>query len=166
MGYSVRQYANAMHALLPQGLAWQWPVGGFGDGLVLATARELARIGADAELVLLDAINLHRPGRIGFLLSDYQAVADAATRHIQRQPLAAGFGAGDNAWSSAPIFPLLAQVVVEPSPSPLAAGFGAGALAWSPASRYYLRVSFDRSLSDFKQAHVYLFVIDTPILEI
>ena len=33
--YSTREYADAMHSLLPPGQAWNWEEGGFGDTLML-----------------------------------------------------------------------------------------------------------------------------------
>ena len=174
MIHSARQYADALKALLPPGAAWNWPVGGAGDALVLATAQELARVDVGAQAVMDQAILLHVPGRQDYTLSGYQAVADAATHIIPRKPAAVGCTVGYRCWSNA------APVSVSPAPvvslsdqvKPLAIGGAVGDLAWSSVSPYYLIVSFDYSVINeatvvtallaFKQAHVFLYVVDTP----
>lgn len=176
MGHLARDYADVLKALLPVGLAWDWQRDGLGDSLVLATAQELARLDASTQVVLDAAIALHRPGHLRYLLSDYQGVADAATHIIPRKPATIGRSIGYRLWSHD------APVSVSPPPSvivddflqPTAIGGHIGDAVWSGRSRFYLRVKFDKSLidsvtllaalRDFKQAHVFLLVVDTPVL--
>jgi hypothetical protein len=176
MTYSAVNYAGALAALLPTGKAWEWGSGGFGDSLLLATAQELARVGASAADVLDDAIALHRPSLSGHTLVDYQAVAYAATYAKDRKPLAAGFRVGDRAWSSiCGAGASLPHVAVVGVVCPMVVGFAVGSSSWSMAARYYLTVYFDHSiidsarllaaLRDYKQAHVYLFVQDVPAMD-
>jgi hypothetical protein len=173
-GHDDRQYADGLKALLPTGAAWDWTVGGFGDGLILATAQELARVEVATQLVLDAATALHKPAKGVVTLADYQRVADAATVIIPRKPAAIGHTIGYRLWSNN------APVSGSPDPSPkvicshllqpLAIGRSIGDVLWSGDSRYYLRVQFDHSVIDsaivlsalmtFKQAHVYLYVED------
>jgi len=177
MLHSARDYADALQALLPTGTAWEWEPDSFGDTLVLVTAQELARVDAAAADVLAMGIALHRPGRLSYLLADYQLVADAATQIIPRKPAAIGCAVGYRLWSQDTPVSVSPNpvVVVDDYQRPTSIGGHVGDSVWSSRCRYYLRVRFDRSLidsavllaalRDFKQAHVFLFVVDTPILE-
>lgn len=103
--YDAREYADAMHSLLPPGQAWSWEKGGFGDTLMRGVAQELARIDAAKNDILNAAIKLHQPHYTSWRLSDYQAVADSVVANIQetlpRQPFVAGSVAGDRLWELA-----------------------------------------------------------------
>lgn len=174
LAHDARQYADALKALLPMGAAWDWAVDSFGDGLVFATAQELARIDAATQLVLDEAIVLHQPAQGVVTLADYQRVADAATVIIPRKPAAIGHAIGYRLWSqNAPV-----SGSPDPNPKvvcshllqPAAIGRHIGDALWSLDCRYYLRVQFDHSVIDsavvlgalmaFKQAHVFLYVED------
>jgi hypothetical protein len=174
--HDARQYSESLKSLLPLGAVWEWSEGSFGDALVLATAQELARVDAVTQVVLDDAIELHRPGQSRFTLADYQAVADAATQIIPRKPATIGSTVGYRLWSDN------APVSVSPVPHvtlnhlihPAAIGSRIGDKLWSASARYYLQVSFDNSLvfkeslyaalMAFKQAHVYLYINDVADL--
>jgi hypothetical protein len=174
--HTTRQYTDALHALLPLGAAWEWQPGGFGDGVLTATALELTRLEPGIQSVIDEALELHRPSSISYTLPHYQQVADANTRIIPRKYLSPGCRVGYRCWSSnAPSFirwSLLSRLshLIQP----LAVGAHVGDLAWSHTSRYYLMVELDRSLIDtpyliaalteFKQAHVYLYIHDVPDL--
>lgn len=156
--HDARQYAESLKALRPLGAAWEWELGGFGDNLTLATAQELARLDADAQLVMDEAIELHRPAKLDHTLSAYQRVADAAT-----QLTAAG-----NSVNPAPV------VVVSHLIPPATIGCRIGNKLWTVSCRYYLRVQFSATLinaevllaalNEFKQAHIFLFVENIPAI--
>jgi hypothetical protein len=170
--HDVRQYTDSLKALLPPGQAWEWSEGGFGDELVLATAQELARVDVATQSVLDDAIELHRPAASGFTLADYQDVADAATQITPRKPCTIGSTVGYRLWShNAPISVTPdSSVTLSHLMQPCAIGSYIGKELWSKYCRYYLQVRFDKSiinkadlydaLMSFKQAHVYLYVVD------
>ncbi|GAB6139932.1 hypothetical protein JCM14076_06610 [Methylosoma difficile] len=176
IAHAAGDYAHSLKALLPLGQAWEWPDVGLGADLLLGTAQELARVDDAALIVLADAIDLHQPGQISYLLSDYQQVADSALQIIERKPASIGCGMGYRLWSNtAPqsVTPT-PGVVLDDDFQPFVVGNVIGTQLWSGRCRYYLRVAFDRSLIDafsllealrvFKQAHVFLFVVDTPNL--
>lgn len=174
--HTIRQYTDALLALLPIGAAWDWLVGGFGDSLVMATSQELARLEPDMQAVVDDSIELHRPSTLSYTLADYQRVADAATMVISRRYLSVGSRVGYRCWSYNAArftrFNLLS--VLSHLQQPLAVGAHVGDLAWGHTSRYYLFITLDKSLIDyahlidvlmaFKQAHVYLYINDVPDL--
>lgn len=174
LAHDARQYADGLKALLPVGAVWDWAIDSFGDGLVLGTAQELARIDAATQLVLDEAIALHKPAQGVVTLADYQRVADAATVIIPRKPAAIGHAIGYRLWSNN------APIAGSPDPNPkvvcshllqpFAIGCHIGDVLRAADARYYLRVQFDHSVIDsaivlgalmaFKQAHVYLYVED------
>lgn len=172
--YTTRHYANALLALLPPGAAWEWPVGGVGDSVMLALAQELARVGLAPDGVLTRAVDVHRPGSSSFHISQYRAVAAAAVAGVvetlPRKPLRVGSKVGDRLWSHAvPAF-AVPLVQVDHLMQPLRVGSKVGDKAWSGRARYVLRVRYYRSVVDpatiwaalkaFKQAHMALFFED------
>lgn len=169
-------YAKSLLKLLPLGAAWDWQDDGFGFALVKATCKELVRVEQAALNVLVDAKLLHQHGGLTYMLTDYQAVALAATRLINRRPAGIGSRIGDRLWRHSAEPPLDSVVViVNDDVIPSSINSHIGSRLWSPRSRYYLTLKFDKSfvdrnylyaaLREFKQAHVCLYVIDTPILE-
>lgn len=138
-------YATAQQALLPPGEAWDWPVGGFGHTLLLGMAGELTRVEAAAQSVLDAAIDTHRPKIGSWHISEYQRVANglAALQHA---------------------------IVVEHLIRPLRVGSRVGDRSWSSRSRFIIKVHYYsteidplllwNALSDFKQAHVALWLHD------
>lgn len=137
-------YAAALKALLPPGAAWDWPEDGMGYAMLMATAQELARLEADIQSVLDNAIEQHRPKTISWHISEYQRVAEGALAGV------------DNPG---------ALVQLSHLTQPARIGSRIGDRMWSERSRYYLFVRYDRSvdpeplrkvLSEFKQAHVFL----------
>lgn len=173
--HTATDYADAQRALLPPGAAWDWPQGGFGAALLGGMGEELARIGADAQLVLDAAPELHRPKHTRWTLADYRQVANDAiagvTETLPRRTFAVGSHAGNRLWSAAGntiwTVPL---VQVDHLIGPLRVGSKAGQCMWSTRSRYILRVRYYQSvvdtavlwqaLSAFKQAHVFLWFED------
>lgn len=176
MTRTAAEFARALAALLPNGTAWQWPAGGLGDDLLNGTAQELARVNAQTAPLIEAAIDAHRPGTAQYLLSDYQAIADDNTVIIPRQPATIGSAIGYRLWSQN------APEAVSPAPvvtltcnlNPGTIGDTIGTQLWSSRARYYLRIQCDRSLinmpvliaalTDFKQAHVCLYLADTADL--
>jgi hypothetical protein len=174
--HTVRDYADAILALLPPGAAWEWPVGGLGNAMLLGTAEELARIEAAAQEVLDNAIETHRPKTGSWHISEYRKVASAAlgnsSETFPRRAAAIGGHIGQRLWSHiAPglTFPVaLAQV--DHLLGPARIGRRIGDRLWGTRSRYILRVRYYRSvvdpatlwaaLDDFKQAHVFLWFED------
>lgn len=165
--HTPREFADAIKALLPPGAAWEWPEGGLGDGMLLGTAEELARIEAAAQGVLDNAIESHRPKTSSWHISAYQSAAEAAldglTETMPRRPFAIGSKVGQRLWSHAApdlTFPIeLVRVEHLTGPG-----------VWGDRWRYVLRVRYYRSvvnpavlweaLTEFKQAHVYLYFED------
>ncbi len=174
--HSAREFADALQALLPPGAAWQWPAGGLGDSMLLATAQELARIEAEAVRLPDHAIETHRPKESSWHISAYQRVVEAALGDLReampRKPFAVGAHVGDRVWSAAAPtldFPIT-LVKVKHLLRPLRVGSRVGDALWSAARRYTVLVYYYRSvvdpkvlfdaLQDFKQAHVDLRFID------
>lgn len=176
--HTVREYANAMLALLPPGAAWRWPVDGLGDKIFQAMALELLRIELILQQVLDRAIELHRPNSSRYTLADYQAVADAAvaaySETLPRQSSRAGLArAGQRLWSPAANNSswLITKVKLVHLQGPtLASKATAGQRLMGARARYVIRVFYyagvvDRhalaaALQAFKQAHVVLFFED------
>lgn len=174
--HSARDFAEAFKALLPPGAAWEWPVGGVGDALLLGTGEELARIDAATQGVLDRAIDVHRPKTSSWHISEYRRVAREAlgdlVEEMPRRTFAVGSTVGDRVWSSAAPgerFPV-DLVRVEHLLQPLHVGSRVGDRLYEQASRYVIRVYYYRSvvdpdalfaaLNEFKQAHVRLHFID------
>lgn len=174
--HSARDFAEAFKALLPPGAAWEWPVGGVGDALLLGTGEELARIDAATQGVLDRAIDVHRPKTSSWHINEYRRVAREAlgdlAEEMPRRTFAVGSTVGDRVWSiAAPgtTFPV-ELFRVEHLQQPLHVGSRVGDRLYELGSRYVLRVYYYRSvvdpealfeaLNDFKQAHVRLHFID------
>lgn len=174
--HTPREFADAIKALLPPGAAWEWPEGGLGDGMVLGTAEELARVEAAAQVVLDAAIEAHRPKTSSWHIDDYRQVASEAlgglTETMPRRPFAVGSKVGQRLWSQAAPglnFPI-ALVKVEHLLGPFRVGSHAGDRLWGARGRYVLRVRYYRSvvnpavlweaLSAFRQSHVFLWFED------
>jgi hypothetical protein len=174
--HNARQYGDAITALLPPGEVWEWPVGGLGDTMLVATGEELSRIEAAAQHVLDNAIETHRPKASSWHISAYQRVAEEAlgglVETMPRRPAAIGSKVGDRLWSHAApdlTFPV-ALVRVMHLQGPARVGSRIGDRLWSTRSRYVLLVRYYRSvvnpaviweaLAAFKQAHVYLWFED------
>ncbi|MBI1175680.1 MAG: hypothetical protein GC139_10520 [Sideroxydans sp.] len=169
-------YADAQRALLPPGAAFDWPAGGFGDALLLGMGQELARIGSDAQVVLDNAIEQHRPINGNWNISEYRKVAEAAIAGVAetmpRKTFAVGSTVGDRLWSiAAPGLNFPVQLLqVDHLLGPLRVGSTVGDRAWGTRARYVMRVRYYRSVVDpkplwdalaaFKQAHVYLWFED------
>jgi hypothetical protein len=178
--YSPREFADALKALLPPGAAWEWPEGGLGDNMLLGTAEELARIGANALDVLDNAIESHRPKTSSWHISEYQRVAEEAlggvVETMPRRPFAIGSKVGDRLWSHAapgldfPIPLVLVEHLVGPARVGNGHGSRIGDRLWGSRGRYVLRVRYYRSVADpaalwealeaFKQSHVFLWFED------
>jgi len=174
--HTPRQFADSIKSLLPPGSAWDWPVGGAGDALLLGTAHELARVEAGAQLVLDAAIEMHRPKHGSWHISQYRRVANDAIAGVAetmpRRPFAVGSTVGQRLWSHAApglMFPV-ALVQIDHLIGPLRVGSRVGDRCWGTRSRYVLRVRYYRSVVDplllwealmaFKQAHVFLWFED------
>lgn len=174
--HSAREFAGALKALLPPGAAWEWPQGGTGDALLLGTAEELARVEAQAQVVLDSAIEAHRPKISSWHISAYRRVAREAlgglTEPLPRRPFTVGSKVGQRLWGQAAPgqnFPI-ALVQVDHLLGPFRVGSHAGDRLWGTRGRYVLRVRYYRSvvnpavlweaLSAFKQAHVFLWFED------
>lgn len=174
--HSTREFADALQALLPPGAAWQWPVGGKGDALLLAMAEELARVDAAPQAVLDNAIATHRPAATNWNISEYRRVARESlgdtAEVMPRQPFAVGSHVGDRCWSAAaPGLDFPVELVrVEHLLQPLRVGSRVGDGLYESTSRYVVRVYYYASVADpkvifealnaFKQAHVYLHFVD------
>jgi hypothetical protein len=174
--HSVRDFADALKALLPPGAAWEWPAGGLGDNLLLGTATELARVEAIAQGVIDNAIETHRPKASSWHINEYRRVAAEAlgglVETLPRKTFAVGAKVGDRVWSAAAPtlnFPI-ALVRVAHLLQPLHVGSRVGDRLWGAGNRYVIKVYYYRSvvdpqilfnaLSAFKQAHVALSFVD------
>lgn len=174
--HTARDYGDALKALLPPGAAWEWPVGGLGDALVLGSAAELARVEAIAQEVLDHAIETHRPKASSWHISAYRRVAAEAlgglVETMPRRTFAVGAHVGDRVWSAAApglTFPV-PLVRIEHLLQPLHVGSRVGDRLYGSHNRYVIRVYYYRSvvdpqvlfdaLSAFKQAHVALILMD------
>lgn len=174
--HTSREFADAIKALLPPGAAWEWPEGGLGDGMLLGTAEELARVEAAAQQVLDNAIETHRPKNSSWHISEYRRVASEALAGVQetmpRRTFAVGAKVGDRVWSSAAPglnFPI-DLVRIDHLVGPFRVGSHAGDRVWGSRGRYVMQVRYYRSvvnpkvlwdaLMAFKQSHVYLWFED------
>ncbi len=174
--HTPREFADALHALLPPGAAWEWSQGGTGDQLLLGTAQELARVDAATQTVLDAAIEAHRPKYNSWHISQYRRVAVEAIAGVAetmpRRTFAVGSKVGSRLWSAAApeltfTVPLLQ---VDHLLGPFRVGSHAGDRLWGSRSRYVLRVRYYRSvvnpqllwnaLAAFKQAHIFLWLED------
>ncbi len=171
--YSADDYAGAIKALLPPGAAWEWPAGGLGDAMLTGTAAELARVDEMTQPVVDNAIEMHRPGKCNFHISEYRAFAEAALAEVTetRRTFAVGSRVGDRLWSSAGATFAVPLVRIDHLQGPFRVGARVGQRVWkSEFSRYFLRVRYYRSVVDpkalwnalltFKQAHVFLWFED------
>jgi len=176
VNHSVAEFAAAQKALLPPGSAWDWPVGGLGHDLLLGMAAELARVEAETQAVLDNAIETHRPKVSSWHISEYRRVANEAiagvTESMPRSMFGVGSHVGDRLWSvDGPdtTFPV-DLVQVDHLIRPLRVGSVVGDRCWGHRSRYILGVRYYRSvvdpevlwdaLANFKQAHVFLWFED------
>lgn len=174
--YTATDYADAQRALLPPGAAFDWPQGGFGDTLLKGMGEELARIGADTQKVLNNAIEQHRPKHSNWHISEYRRVAQEAIAGVvetmPRRTFAVGSHVGDRLWSAAAPglnFPV-PLVQVDHLVGPFRVGSHAGDRLWGTRGRYVMWVRYYRSVVDpktlwdaldkFKQAHVRLWFVD------
>lgn len=174
--HSPRDYADALKALLPPGAAWEWPEGGMGDALLLATAEEPARVDGVCQGVLANAVEAHRPKSVSWNITEYRRIAQevvaGVAEALPRRTFAVGARVGDRAWSAAAAatdFPV-PLVRVYQLLQPLRVGSRVGDRLWATYSRYLLRVEYYRSVVDpqalwdalgpFKQAHVRLHFVD------
>lgn len=174
--HTPREFADAIKALLPPGAAWEWPEGGLGDGMLLGTAEELARVEAAAQQVLDNAIETHRPKSSSWHITAYRKVAEDAleglTEATPRRTFAVGARVGERVWSSAAPginFPV-DLVRIDHLVGPFRVGSHAGDRLWGSRGRYVIQVRYYRSVVDpkvlwdvlmaFKQAHVYLWFED------
>lgn len=174
--HTSRNFADAIKALLPLGAAWQWPIGGLGDFILLAIAAELARLELALQGVLDNAIATHQPAQSSWHISEYRRIATAAldgkVEDMPRKRAAIGSRVGNRLWGhNAPsqtfAIPLLQ---VDHLIGPARIGSKVGNRLWSTRTRYILRVRYYRSVVDpkpvwdaltaFKQAHVYLWFED------
>lgn len=175
--HSARDFADALAAVLPPGKAWEWPRDGFGDGMVLATAQELARVEDGAQTVLDAAIDLHRPvDSGGWHISQYRRTALDALGNVAeampRKPCAIGSKIGVRLWSHAApdITAAIPLLQIDHLLGPARIGSKIGDALWTAAGRYVIRVRYYRSvvdpaaiwkaLNEFKQAHAYLYFED------
>lgn len=170
------EYAASLKALLPPGSAWDWPAGGLGHAMLHGTGEELARVEAETQKVLDNAIETHRPGAANWHLNTYRAVANQAVANVvevmPRKMCAVGSHVGDRLWSAAgPATTFPVQLVqVDHLVGPFRVGSHVGDRLWGHRSRYVLRVRYYRSVVDprllwealkaFKQSHVFLWFED------
>lgn len=174
--HSGRDFAEAIKALLPPGAAWDWPVGGIGDALLLGTAEELARIDSATQAVLDRAVDVHRPKTSSWHISEYRRVARESlgdlAEAMPRKTFAVGSTVGDRLWSiDGPDTTFPVELVrVEHLLQPFHVGSRVGDRLYETGSRYVMRVYYYRSvvdpdvlfeaLNEFKQAHVLLQFVD------
>ncbi|WP_209022517.1 hypothetical protein [Rhodocyclus gracilis] len=151
-------------------------MGGFGDTLLLACGKELARIDEACSSVLDLAIETHRPKAASWNITEYRRVAreaiEGVTEALPRKTFAVGARVGDRVWSSAAPETTFSVPLVRVYHllQPLRVGSRVGDRLWGSYSRYSLRVEYYRSvvnpkllwdaLSEFKQAHVKLTFVD------
>lgn len=171
--YTASDYAKAQHELLEPGAAWEWPAGGFGDALLNGMGAELARIGEGAQQVLDNAIEQHRPKYGNWHIDEYRRVAQEAIAGVveaSRKKACIGSKIGDRLWSAAvPGFPV-DLLRVDHLVGPARIGSKIGQQLWGTRGRYIMRVRYYSSvvdpkpvwdaLTEFKQAHVYLWFED------
>jgi hypothetical protein len=174
--HSPREFADALHALLPPGVAWEWPKNGTGDHLLLGTAQELARVDGVSQNVLDAAIELHRPKHTSWHISEYRRIANEAIAGVMetmpRRTFSVGSKVGERLWSRAAprsTFPV-DLVKIDHLLQPFRVGSHAGESLWAENKRYMLRVRYFRTVVDpkllwdalmaFKQAHVFLWFQD------
>jgi hypothetical protein len=171
--HSAADFAEAIRALMPPGVVWEWGQGGLGEALMTGPAHELARVDAEAYPLLAAAVDLHRPKALSWRLVDYRAVADLSqagvTEAMPRQAFVAGSGAGQRLWTGPGTGFAVPTHRVDVC-RPFAAGSPAGARLWGERARYALLVSYYATVADlaalrealatFKQAHMVLFFID------
>lgn len=174
--HSAREFADVMKALLPPGPAWQWPQGGFGDRMLLGVAEELRRGEIAAQGVLDRAIRQHAPTMGSWHIDQYRRVAQEAIANVAeklpRRAAAVGGHIGQRLWShraAASAFHL-DLVQVDHLIGPARIGSKIGDRLWGARSRYIVRVRYFSSvvdpavlwktLSEFKQSHVFLWFED------
>ena len=148
--YTANDYLEALRALLPPGEAWQWPSGGMGASMLLATAQELERVGAQVHGVFDLSIERHKILATRYADSDYLRVAQGSQVMAQ----------GKESIS-------LSRV------SPLTTGFKSGSKCWSGRAKFIMVVSYDaavvnadalwNALLSFKQAHIFIWLLSTGI---
>lgn len=176
--HTLRQFSNAMLALLPPGAAWQWAEDGLGDRIFQTLSAELVRVEQVVQSVLDRAIELHRPAQSLYTLAEYQRVADEAAAQFseslpRHSSIAGRARAGQRLWSSAaegstwPIKKVRVDHLLGPS---IAGQTKVGQRLMGSRSRYVLRVYYyhnvvnsdvvAQALQEFKQAHVVLFFED------
>lgn len=174
--YTARQFADAHEALRPPGAAWRWPLGGFGDTLMLAQSQEFARLDTEIQALIDYAATMHKPATMSWHIDEYRRVANESlnglTETMPRKAAAIGSHIGDRLWGhNAPNedFPV-ALLQVDHLVGPARIGSKIGAALWAHRARYVLRVRYYRSVVNpqivwnallaFKQAHVFLWFED------
>lgn len=176
--HTVRQFADALLAMLPLGAAWKWPEGGLGDKIMAAAAEELVRVEVATQDVLDNAIETHRPAITSWHIDEYRRVANEAlegqTEAVPRQPTIVGRArAGKRLWSENAetlTFPIK-LLQIDHLLGPLMAGKSlTGQCVRGERSRYVLRVRYyatvvepdviAAALQAFKQSHVALWFED------
>lgn len=176
--HTVREYANAMLALLPPGAAWRWPFDGLGDKIFQAFAVELLSIELICQQLLDRAIEMHAPASNSYTLADYQAVADAAAAQfdepLPRQASRAGRArAGQRLWSSAAegsTWPIVKVKLAHLQGPSMVGKSRAGQRLMGERARYVIRVWYyagvvnpdviAAALNEFKQSHMVFFFED------
>jgi hypothetical protein len=146
--YTADDYLEALRALLPPGEAWQWPTGCVGASMLLATAQELERVGAQVQGVFDLSIERHKMLATRWADADYLRVAQGSQVMTQAKESIA-----------------LSRV------APLTAGFKSGSECWSSRAKFILVVSYDAAvvsadalwdaLLAFKQAHTFIWFVNT-----
>lgn len=174
--HSATDFAEAIRALMPPGVVWEWGQGaasGLGEALMAGPAQELARVDAEVNPMLDTAVQLHKPKALSWRLVDYRAVADASqagvTEQVPRAAFVAGSSAGARLWTGAGAAFAVPTHAVDVC-RPFVAGSPTGARMWGARARYALLVSYYATVADlaalrealsaFKQAHMVLFYID------
>ena len=146
--YTDSDYLEALRALLPPGEAWQWPTGGVGASMLLATAQELERVGAQVQGVFDLSVERHKMLATRWADADYLRVAQGSQVIDQAK-----------------------QSISLSRVSPLTAGFKSGSKCWSSRAKFILVVSYDAAvvgadalwdaLLAFKQAHIFIWLLNT-----
>ncbi len=175
-GHNASAYARAMQELLPPGAAWDWPTDGPGFALLTGLGQELARV----ELELIDLLPKlpkdHAPFASSWHISTYQAIAQAAIKHVfspKRQAFRAGRNrAGHRLWRDEPSSTVFDYVLVDhlvwrPFQS---GGARAGRVLGSLRGRFLIRVRYFAGAIDLApvlaalkahaQAHVAFVCVD------
>ena len=174
--HTADDFADAVIELLPPGAAWDWQKDGNGYALIKSSCEEFARIDANIQVLLDQAIEQHRPKCLSWHITDYQRVANDAisdiTEVFPRKTAVIGCHIGDRLWSiNAPTETWPVQLIrLKNLVGPAKIGSRIGDRLWGHRSRYVLVVQYYRSVVDpvliwnalmeFKQSHVFLWFED------